>query len=165
MTVGRAAADCRFFVVTDSVSGAKKAQTGRVTEQSNATGPLRIILLGDSLNLDQAIVHLPATLRLEWLRLPSHPQRQQLLAAKAHLVLFDARHCDLDAVLAFIDAHPAALVVGINPVDQTATVLSGETYPLTSKQDLANLIALVHDTMRDGPLVAGVSSNDDPLFR
>lgn len=106
-------------------------------------------MLGDGLDLDQAIAYLPGALRLEWLRLPPHPQRQQLLSARAQLVFFDARLCDLEVVLAFIDAHPAALVVGIDPVDQTATVLSGETYPLTSKQDLASLIALAHDTLRD----------------
>lgn len=120
-----------------------------MTGHNTSTEPLRIALLGDGLDLDQAIAYLPGSLRLEWLRLPPYPQRQQLLAARAQLVFFDTRLCDLDVVLAFIDAHPAALVIGINSVDQTATVLSGETYPLTSKQDLASLIALAHDTLRD----------------
>ena len=119
--------------------------------KDRSTEWLKVALLGESLNMEQAAALLPDTLRVEWLRLPTCPQRQQLLAARAHVVFFDARRCDLDAMLAFIDAHPATLVIAVNPTDQIATVLSGETYPLASKQDLAQLITVAHGIVRDGP--------------
>jgi len=55
----------------------------------------------------------------------------------------------ISPVLAYMDAHPAALVIGINPADQTATVLSGETYPAASAQELANLIALAYASVNN----------------
>lgn len=111
---------------------------------------MRITLIGDDLNLNGTEALLPTGLALT----VSHVAHgagafEALLAEHPDLVLFDISLPVISPVLAYMDAHPAALVIGINPADQTATVLSGETYPAASAQELAHLIALAYASVRN----------------
>lgn len=111
---------------------------------------VKTVILGDGPDLEGAQAQLGSALPLSVVHVGPGPDLLgRLLEIRPDLVLFDTRLTELHAVIALMDAHPAALVIGFNPADQTATVLSGETYPVTSTRELGNLLALAYATLRD----------------